>query len=201
MKIDCHTHTNRFSPCSQLAPDELLFTAVERGLDAVAFTEHEHFWPRKDISWLRKAFPEINLFIGVETAVGGNHVVVFLPEADPGVLKLDSAPRLWEMVDSNGGYAYVAHPFRFNSHFGQDNPDYPFPGLEVASYNMKDVSAVEKSIQFARDNEVDMLTASDAHSEKFVGNYYLELESTVENEKELCNCLRAGNFTPVAPGL
>lgn len=198
LNIDLHTHTDRYSSCSILSPERLLELARKQGLDGVALTEHERFWPAEDIRWLRRAYPELKIFNGVETAVGADHVVVFPPEPDPAILDIDHRRELWSTVDELGGYAFVAHPYRYNSNFGAENPDYNLPGLEVASFNMCDQPAVDKSLEFAREVEVRPLAASDAHSPEPVGSYYLELEGQPQVTADLAEVLRTGDFRPVA---
>lgn len=84
MLIDLHTHTNEYSPCSKMAPHALIETAIKRGLDGIVLTEHNYLRPPEEIDSLRKKFPQIKIFNGIEVSTEEKeHVLVY------GVLKPD----------------------------------------------------------------------------------------------------------------
>jgi len=202
VNIDCHTHTNPFSSCSTLSPDELLDLACSCGLDGLVLTEHEIFWPEEHRRWLKKAYPELKIFRGVETAVGRlGHVVVIPSEPDEEILEINQPRKLFEYIKKSGSYAFVAHPFRFDRGFKKRNQDYSLPGVEVASFNMHDRDSVIKSLEFAREHNSAPITASDAHSPEGLGEYYLEFEVEVETQKDLITALEREQYRPVAPVL
>ncbi|MGM0381328.1 MAG: PHP domain-containing protein [bacterium] len=202
MKIDCHTHTTPYSSCSTLSPDELLKRARNSGLDGLVLTEHEVFWSADHFCWLKQAFPELSIFWGVETDVGPlGHVVVIPPAPDAEILRINSPGRLTRYLDKNGGFAFVAHPFRFNSKFGRDIDRYNLPGVEVASFNMHEPSAVRQALEFAREHDASPLATSDAHSLPPVGKYYIELEEETGKQTELIKILNKRSWRPFAPVL
>ena len=49
MFIDIHLHTYRYSPCSWMSPEELIFRAEEVGLDGIVITEHNKVWRKDEI--------------------------------------------------------------------------------------------------------------------------------------------------------
>ncbi len=202
MKLDCHTHSKRFSACSIISPDELLNIAREKGLDGLVFTEHEQFWPPEDIRWLRKAFPTLKIFNGVEISVGSlQHVVVIPPFVRKEILNLNTPAELEKYLDKNGGFAFAAHPYRWGYDFGDKNIDYSLPAVEVASSNMNEPELVQKSLNFARKSDARPVASSDAHSADPVGRYYIETVKLPHKQKRLVECLCAGEFTAVAPEL
>lgn len=200
MKIDCHVHTKPYSPCSTLAPDELLKLIRDSEVDAVVLTEHETFWAEEHYRWLEKAFPDLKIFRGVETDVGSlGHVVVIPTEVRDEILTIGSPKKLVDFVEQTGSFAFVAHPFRYDNSFQGRNEDFALPGVEVASYNMHDREAVLNSLEFANKQGARPIAASDAHSPDPVGKYYLKLEAEVTSAAELSKVLKREDFKPVAP--
>jgi len=203
LKLDCHTHTSRFSACSVISPDDLLKLARERDLDGLVLTEHNRFWPPDEVSWLRRAFPELLVFTGAEITVGPHHVVVFLPRPDTSLFLCGSLESLSSAVAERDGYAFVAHPFRFNPNFDELVRNYPFAAIEVASFNQPQSDRVELSLEYARRHDLQPITASDAHSSDPVGDYFIKLPEAVVSVDELIAALHAGDFdlhAPVLPG-
>jgi len=45
MEIDLHVHTVERSPCADALEDEQIVAAIDRGLDVLAFTNHECLVP------------------------------------------------------------------------------------------------------------------------------------------------------------
>ena len=45
MKIDLHVHSNERSMCSNANDDQIVRAAIEHGLDAIVFTDHNRLVP------------------------------------------------------------------------------------------------------------------------------------------------------------
>ena len=58
-RIDIHLHTNRYSPDSDISPEQLIVDAKAAGLTALAITEHDTLWPIEELAELN-ARPEAN---------------------------------------------------------------------------------------------------------------------------------------------
>ncbi len=201
MKLDCHTHTSRFSGCSVIAPDNLLTRARGHGLDGLVLTEHNQFWPRNELSSLRRAFPELLILSGAEITVGLHHVVVLLPRPDRSLISIENMASLAAAVEKRNGCAFVAHPFRFTPDFDELVLDYPFRAIEVASFNQSKAGKVESSLEYARQHDLHPITASDAHSAEPVGEYFITLPETISSAADLIDIIQTGNFNLQAPGL
>ena len=116
MRIDCHTHTARYSQCSGIPPDELCRIAREQGLDAVALTDHHRFWPDDELDALRLKHPALTIYAGVEVSLREGYDLVCLSKSRSlGNLRF---PRFAEFMAQVTPYRseiflFVAHPFRY----------------------------------------------------------------------------------------
>lgn len=53
--FDLHVHTNRYSPCSRIPPEQLVRQALRAGLDGLAITEHHRQWEEEELGALVNA--------------------------------------------------------------------------------------------------------------------------------------------------
>lgn len=58
MHYDLHVHTAEYSACSVIPADDLCRLAFEQGIDGVALTEHDFWWPENELVALRARYPE-----------------------------------------------------------------------------------------------------------------------------------------------
>lgn len=200
MKIDLHMHTRQYSHCSMVDVEDLLDRAWSVGLEGVVLTDHNRFWPRDELHELREQFPGLIIFNGAEIDVHSlHHVVTILPEPDPHILDVDDPARFRKEVDSRGGFAIAAHPFRMHSDYDRRNRDYPLHGVEIASSNMPRSSQRRKARLLANRWGSRQLASSDAHSRGPVGEFYSEIEGNPRTESDLIDVLRSGSIEPVWP--
>ena len=52
--FDTHLHTNYYSSCSVITPEELIQQAIQVRLDGIAITEHGIRWPNEKLDGLRR---------------------------------------------------------------------------------------------------------------------------------------------------
>ena len=62
MKIDLHVHSIEYSACAHAYVDEQIETAIDRGLDALVFTNHECLVPQARIEELNSHLCAISCF-------------------------------------------------------------------------------------------------------------------------------------------
>lgn len=203
MYLDLHTHTTAFSPCSVMSPDELMIAAKKAGLDGVCITEHHTVWPREDARSLARKH-DMAVFRGVEITTTGGDVLVFGLEDAPNNMVTPSELR--SMVDSVGGIAIAAHPFRGFLVFGfgllkmdvEDAIETPFfsyvHGLEVCN-----AMVTSEENQFAREVAealgVLMVGGSDAHSTGAVATCVTKFDEFIEDEKALVSAIFRGRYS------
>jgi hypothetical protein len=183
VNLDLHTHTNRYSRCSILPPEALCQTALERGLHALAITEHHYQWTARELARLQEAFPAIKLYAGVEISCtdGFDYVVLGL---EAGLYRPNPMPyeQLRVLIDAQPvAFTFVAHPFRHNAAEGA-LAERTLDGIEMGSYNLLDraspaegpIEIVRAGLRRAWRDKMGWigLCNSDGHSRRMVGTFY-----------------------------
>ncbi len=141
MLIDCHLHTSRYSPCSNLSPFQACELALERGLQALVITEHQIQWSPQEIKELQRFFPDIALYSGLEvTLEQGTDVVIITRNQS---LELDPGIPLQEVLsvlgpDREASFIFLAHAFRWTRIRtpGMDQVLAEVDGIEMSSVNI-----------------------------------------------------------------
>jgi predicted metal-dependent phosphoesterase TrpH len=203
MYLDLHTHTTAFSPCSVMSPDELMIAAKKAGLDGVCITEHHVVWSRDEARSLGRKHG-MAVFRGVEITTTGGDVLVFgLEDVPTGIV---TPSELRSMVDSVGGIAIAAHPFRGFLVFGfgllnmdvEDAIETPFfsyvHGLEICNA-MVTSEENEFARQVAEALGVLMVGGSDAHSAGAVATCVTRFDEFIEDEQALVSAIFGGRFS------
>lgn len=117
MRIDCHFHTSRHSPCSLVSPERACELALARGLDALLITEHNQYWDEQELARIQAAFPAIKLYAGIEIALAeGYHVVAVGPRLMQGFVPVISLRELKALAHDHRDnlFLFVAHAFRYD---------------------------------------------------------------------------------------
>jgi len=212
--VDCHLHTRRYSGCSALGPERACQLACERGLDAVVITEHRRRWSDLELAPLRRAFPRLLLFSGMEVTLAEGYDVVVIGEGVPA-----GAPFLTPLAEvagwlrdagPRGMFAFLAHAYRYTRTMDAEMRTVleVVHGLEVGSVNIlrggwdrpegPDGPFRPDNARQYLDTAVRFglvpLSNSDAHSEAAVGTLATVLESDrpVRRLEDLVAALHAG---------
>jgi predicted metal-dependent phosphoesterase TrpH len=187
LKIDLHTHTGRYSSCSRLSPRELCETALARGLDAVAITEHHHQWSADEIAELQARYPALKLYTGVEITCTDRHDYVVLGlHAGPYQPNPMSYARFQTLLEERRRagalvFAFLAHGFRYSDDEGGLETA-AIEGIEMASPNMLarpqpadgpvTIARAELYRRWQQRRSWIPLYNSDAHSTTMLGQFY-----------------------------
>jgi predicted metal-dependent phosphoesterase TrpH len=192
MKYDLHVHTSRYSECAVSSPEAMCRTAIQRGLAGIALTEHDMWWPAAEYEDLRRRFPELTIFQGVEYAVPEGHFLVFLP--DP----LDDLPYQRDLESLNaavrraGGVLIWAHPFRYDRTIPVWLPRLRPDAMELASSNMP--SRVQSlARQVAEQWRIPALQNSDAHEARWLGSYCNDIPVKLKSNRDLVDYMKTNN--------
>ena len=202
MVIDLHVHTRRFSPCSEMDPEEAALEAKKIGVDGICFTEHNKAWPPHDISKLMEK-TGVLIFRGIEVDTTEGHVLVFGLNRDlQGITRLED---LRQMVDEANGVMIAAHPFRGFLLFGFSklqmdmNDAYQNPlfkvvdGMEILS-GRQTPKENDFSSQVCERLSMKGVGGSDAHSIKDIGTCVTIFENRIESQEDLIQELKTGRF-------
>jgi predicted metal-dependent phosphoesterase TrpH len=190
MKYDFHVHTTHYSPCALEEPETICRKALKAGLRGIALTEHDTWWPRRELDILSRKFPGLTIFRGVEYTCPEGHFLVFLPEKEERSFeRKNGVLTLIEQVHNRGGLVIWAHPFRF----GEDPSGWlgaaDLDGLEVASSNMNNQTRrLARSI--ASQRNFRMFENSDTHQESTLGMFFNNIPFHLTNTDQLIHFMR-----------
>ena len=191
---DLHMHTDHSPDCATPVRT-LLETAVERGLGAIAITDHNEVSGALEA---REIADEVGIKIivaeEVKTAHQGEVIGLFIEE------KIDRGMSLAETIAEirrQGGLVYVPHPFdRMHS-----VPDYEHlldvveeidilevfnPRIAVSSFN-------EEAVRFARKYDIVPGAGSDSHVAQGLGSVKIRLQD-FEGPEEFLESMRAADI-------
>jgi hypothetical protein len=188
LNIDLHTHTSRYSPCSVLSPQALCEIALERGLNALAITEHQHQWSRPELAALQAQYPSLKLYAGVEVSCGDGHDYIVLGMEDAHRVRYGMS--YWDLralVDASpGAFVFIAHCFR-HSPSDEGLAQREVDGIEMASYNIlarpQPTSGPAEIVraELYREWRDEMgwigLYNSDGHSRSMIGTFYSQIDA------------------------
>ena len=161
------------------------------GLDGIALTEHDVWWPSSEMDRLRKIFPELVLFQGIEFSCAMNHFLIFFddPSVKP-IPHINDPVELTQHVHLQNGIVIWAHPFRFERHWKPKWLDEtPLDGIEIDSSNMS--SRIQKlSRRTAESHNWKMLRNSDAHQVDWIGKYVNEIPIQLSSNADFVDFMR-----------
>lgn len=194
-KIDLHLHSREESPCSSHSAESMAEAAVKWGLDAIAFTNHNRYADDARIKSLRRKFPKLKIYNGVEVSIGNEHFLCFGPCDQALENWLFGYEELLERVRSKGGFIALAHPYRFGSGVpcSLENPTH---AIEIHSMNTgrDDEEAISS---LAERTGAKLLHNSDAHNPEHVGIFWNLVPELPKDETGLAEMLRT---SPVSGG-
>lgn len=195
-RIDLHLHTSRYSPDSDITPEQMLADARAAGLTAVAITEHDRLWPADELAELN-ARPEargLTVLGGVEVSAREGHFLCFglksLDDLEPGIWLKD----LLREVAGQGGAIVAAHPFRWDQPFDEILTQHGpvFQGLERASKNVEQPGRQRVEALLRQYPNMLGTGSSDAHQPGQIGCYFTEFHARIETLADLIAALKSG---------
>lgn len=197
MKIDLHNHAFTFESASE--PEEVIESAIQAGLDGIAFTEHNSYSATERAERLREKYSgKIRIFRGAEYDAAEGHVLLFGLK-DNSFLDIGMfAPieELLKLMTPKGAVAVVAHPFRGWSAFKGDLAALRgICALEAFNGNNSDEEN-QKALDAAAILRLPNTGGSDSHSSADVGRCHTEFFDEV-HENGLADALRSGRYRGV----
>jgi predicted metal-dependent phosphoesterase TrpH len=172
IEVDLHMHTDHSGDCATPV-DVLIQTARDRGLGAIAITDHNEVSGALEARKLAEELGDIKVIVAeeVKTAEQGEVIGLFLEEKIPKGLTMAETIR---EIRAQGGLVYVPHPFdRFHS-----VPDYEhlleiveeIDLLEVFNPRVALTSFNEEAVRFARKYRIVPAAGSDSHVAQGLGS-------------------------------
>ncbi len=191
MKIDLHTHSY-YSHDAVSSPRDLIKSALEKGIDGIALTDHDTIkgWP--EAIEAAKEFGLI-LILGEEIRTqAGDIIGLFLAQE----IKEKDPFKAIQEIKKQGGLVIIPHPFDFLEGFKQDLDQHKeeINGIEV--FNSQSLwGRNKKAIEFAQKNNLAMVAGSDAHYYKCVGNAYTIVDGAKTLDEFKTGILKRGTKT------
>jgi predicted metal-dependent phosphoesterase TrpH len=172
IEVDLHMHTDHSGDCATPV-DVLIQTARDRGLGAIAITDHNEVSGALEARKLAEELGDIKVIVAeeVKTAEQGEVIGLFLEEKIPKGLTM--AETIAE-IRRQGGLVYVPHPFdRFHS-----VPDYEhlldiveeIDILEVFNPRVALTSFNKEAVRFAAKYRIVSGAGSDSHVAQGLGS-------------------------------
>lgn len=195
MIMDIHVHTT-ISGCSRLTLEEIVENAAAQGLDGVCITDHDTMDVRHRIEEGRQANGLCVIF-GMEYATTDGDFLLFGPfeSLQPGL----DARELLALVESKGGVAIAAHPFR--------------PGRSVSEFAVSEglcsvvervngrnkPEANERTLEWFDRYQLSASGGSDAHTLEELGRTPSRILAPIAGRADFIKALKAGLIEPVIP--
>ncbi len=193
MKVDLHVHCKERSNCGKSWAEEQIAAAMDSGLDAIVFTDHNLLMPDQDLQMFNERYAPFRIFGGIEVSVEDEHVLVLGVNEPCLETTTWGYPELHTFVHERGGYTVLAHPFRYRDTIDIDLETFPTDAIEVASNNTPK-EAEERIRMVAAYLGISVLCNSDSHICATIGKHYNIVHHVPTDETELIHLLRSGKF-------
>jgi Predicted metal-dependent phosphoesterases (PHP family) len=177
MKADLHIHSN-YSNDGVSTVEEIVDTAVEKGLGCIAITDHNNFEAYEKV----KDNGKVIVIPGVEVSSKEGHILAY--GIDRNIPRDMSVKDTIDAIHEAGGVAFAAHPYRWWSGLGEKNTlDHDFDGVEAL--NARSVrGSNRKSLKLATRIDKPITAGSDAHTPEFIGEGFVEFPDGIKTWEE-----------------
>ncbi|MFC6834998.1 PHP-associated domain-containing protein [Halomarina ordinaria] len=188
--LDLHTHTRFFhgftaraTPFDPVGSRLLDYCARWRGLDGVAFTNHDYYEPLPTGDTV--SIP------GIEVTTTRGHVLVVGPDP-PRFSRPErlSPEAVVEMAHDRDCAAIIAHPYRNST---VRDVDAPFDAIEVNGKHPRTESWVRR---LADEHGLPLVGGSDAHYPVEVGRAYTRVDAHELTPRAIVTAIREGRVEP-----
>jgi predicted metal-dependent phosphoesterase TrpH len=196
IEVDLHMHTDHSTDCA--TPVEVLLeTARDRGLGAIAITDHNEVSGALEARRIAAGMDDIKVIVAeeVKTAEQGEVIGLFLEQKIPkGMTMAETIAAIREQ----GGLVYVPHPFdRFHS-----VPDYEhlldmveeIDVLEVFNPRVAVTAFNEEAERFARKYRIVPGAGSDSHVAQGLGSVRVRIHD-FDGPEEFLEAMRDADIT------
>ena len=194
LSVDLHAHTRFFHGAPWLARaydplgGRLLAAAArQRGLDAVATTNHDYYRN------LGLGGDALTVLPGIEVSTTRGHVIVVGPSPPRRTLPGELTPQqVVEIAHERDCAAIIAHPFR-NSTVRETDADF-----DAVELNGKGTESPQVVREYARDVGLPLVGGSDAHYPFEVGRARTEVDvAPGASPADIVDAIRDGRVEPV----
>lgn len=202
-KFDLHIHscysenlygTRLLSPPSKSLPEDIIKTAIKKGIKVIAVTDHDNIHgslKTLEISKLKKYRDKIIVIPGVEVSSKDGHILAY--NVYENIPKNLNAKETIEFIKKKGGFAVAAHPFNIKFSLSEEcvkeNINSLF-GLEIGnSHSLKN----QFTNDYVKKNDLKYTISSDAHTLKEIGLCYGCIQKEINTKDEFLLALKNKN--------
>jgi len=180
LKVDFHVHSH-FSPDGDMPPEDIVKLAKEKGLDAIAVTDHNTIEGGKVTKKLAKG-KDLVVFVGSEIkTMDGEIIGIGLRrDVEEGLSLMETC----ELIKRQNGFIIVPHPFdRFRRGIGKEIKKIIkfIDAVEVFNARTLFDSFNRKSMEFAEEFSLSKVAGSDAHFGDEMGSAYTLVDASKED--------------------
>lgn len=189
MRVDLHLHTRASWDCRS-DPEALLARAAERGVDRLAFTDHNTL--AAALEWSQRYPDRVIPGEEVKTAEGIDVIGLYLHEEIP---KGTPAREVVERVREQGGVTYLPHPYAAGKGGGGRFAEELAPFMDVVEVfngRLHPGRLNEPAVDLARRYHRLRGAGSDAHTVGEVAGSYVEVPVHDNSPEALRTALRHG---------
>jgi predicted metal-dependent phosphoesterase TrpH len=191
MRIDMHVHT-RYSEDSSAEIEEIIKTAMSKGLGGIAITDHNSIDGWEEALRYGKKYG-ILIIRGEEISSKEGHILAYGIHGK--IEKGKSAEETVNEIRKQGGVAIAAHPFRISNGLGADVvKKVDFDGIEAI--NSRSPGYINrKGKKLAMELDKPMTGGSDAHTPQELGTAYTEFPDWVKSEGDAIKAIKEGEMS------
>ena len=192
MKVEIHSHTDLYSPCSRIPPKELVCMAETSGYDVLFITDHNKVWPRRDLAALQELCERTRILPGIEISLPDRRDMLVLGADDPEYEHLRTADEVLAKACADGLLTVVAHPFRYHTSL----PAYCAlaDALEIRTCNHSRPEAVSLAESYAESQNLAPVYSSDAHGLNFLNKFWIETHEDFFTAQEFRRLVVSGRY-------
>lgn len=186
MRADLHVHTC-YSNDGKTTMEELVASAVEKGIGVIAITDHNSFEAYDKV----KDNGKVIIIPAEEVSSAEGHIVALgIDREIPRGLTIQETI---DAIHEAGGYAIAAHPYRWWSGIGEENTrKYAFDGVEARNGRSVPKSN-RRSEKLAHEIGKAITAGSDAHTPDHIGDGYVELPDDIVDWQGALRVIMEGN--------
>ncbi len=216
-KIETHLHTCHSSACGQMTAREIVDAYLEAGYSGLILTDHynrdtfgflgiDTKGPGDHLAAFLTGYRELarigskrglKIYRGAEVRFDGswNDYLLYGYSdellQDPEAIFTMGVEKFYPLVQADGALLIHAHPYRNG---GMPTTAAALDGVEVLNMNHNHDNRNDLALNFARANGLLETSGSDCHHKSHVGNGGILVEKLPENDRELVDMLRSGNY-------
>lgn len=193
MKVEIHCHTDRYSPCSQISPRELVAMAEASGYDALFITDHHKVWSRDELAALQEQTSRVRLYSGIEITLPERVDILVLGAQDPVYETLRTPDAVFAQAAADGLATIIAHPYRWMERL----PGYCAlaDAVETRTCNHGQEGWIQSSLRYAIENRMTTVHSSDAHGLNFMNKFWIETFDAFHTPQEFRRAIITEKFS------